>query len=588
MCCCWSLHFRRFGGRYVANHGRFCFPSIGYNIIAVLRSLCRNVEVNGRADESYSVFRGRLGVTLTHYLKSRSVDSYDKLIDLITADKLKDTLSPGALRYVLGLAGDECYTSHKVASTADIYCSNYNADGSYKADSVTRLSLHGTNASKFNSYKSKSAVTTHTGGKNTVVNNASIDNKDTEMKGKIVREFHSKGVKQPFNVDGKPFVKRACYVCGSEQHLASSCAKKAAANSCVSRPITDVNSTPSVSMLTGPTEGVRPNNIFPSEVSADISAVSCKRDHFTFETGVCDELKCCVTSDGQTVFAMDYDSSDTVCDAVCNYDCDISDVPKVHLSTLNYIDVVISGNVYKALIDSGAELPLIKSSLVKDVSCIGSINIQPIVGKAVPANLAVFDVARFANSVEDCDDLKSDGQRPLHLVFAITDLATHDVVLPASVVRDLSETSHKSTALCKDSESSVKVCSINVDCLPIAINDNVSEDIDNIVNVDQLNISDANISDSSDPITHGSREQLIKDQMSDVTLKSSRSLADRKKGGYRWIDGMLFHHDKVLNQSVTQLVVPSNRRANIISFAHDNSFHQGHKKTGERIRYSFF
>jgi len=81
-------------------------------------------------------------------LKSRSVDSYDKLIDILTAVKLKDTLSPGASRYVLGLEGDECYTSHKVANAADIYCSNYNVDGSYKADSVTSLSSHGNSASK--------------------------------------------------------------------------------------------------------------------------------------------------------------------------------------------------------------------------------------------------------------------------------------------------------------------------------------------------------------------------------------------------------------------------------------------------------
>ena len=53
-------------------------------------------------------------------------------------------------------------------------------------------------------------------------------------------------------------------------------------------------------------------------------------------------------------------------------------------------------------------------------------------------------------------------------------------------------------------------------------------------------------------------------------------------------EGILYHHDKVLNQSVTQIVVPSNRRSSIMSFAHDNSFHQGHKKTSERIRYSFF
>ena len=419
-----------------------------------------------RADESYSVFRGRLEVTLSHYLKSRDADTYDKLIDILTADRLKDTLSPGALRYVLGLEGDDCYSSHKVASTADIYCSNYNVDGTYKADSVTSLSLQGTSANRFNSYKSKSGIATHAGEKAVNANNDDVERKDTAFKSKIVRDF-KKGASQPFNKDSNSFVKRACFVCGSEQHLASACPKKAGANSCVSKG--DVHSKPSESMSN--TEGARPKAI---NSSVDIAAVNCKRNTIVFGKSTCNELSPGIVNTRQR--PMDSDDSDTMCD----FECVVDEVPEVHLSTLNYIDVVISGNVYKALIDSGAELPLIKSSLVKDVSSIGNINIQPIVGKAVPANLAVFDVARFDNSVEDCNNMEGDSrncQRPLHLVFAVTDLTTHDVVLPASVVHELSETLHKSTALCKDYEASIKVCSLNVDTLQtLTKNDNISDD----------------------------------------------------------------------------------------------------------------
>ena len=64
-------------------------------------------------------------------------------------------------------------------------------------------------------------------------------------------------------------------------------------------------------------------------------------------------------------------------------------IAEVKLSTLNYTDVVISGKVNKALVDSGAQIPLIKSSLTDDISYVGTINIQPIVGQPVTAKLAV-------------------------------------------------------------------------------------------------------------------------------------------------------------------------------------------------------
>jgi hypothetical protein len=158
---------------------------------------------------------------------------------MLTADKLKDTLSQGALHYVLGLEGDECYTLRKVANAGDVHCSIYNADGTYKAHSVTSLSFQGTSstASKFDAYKNKSGVTQRAFEKTAVV---SVDIKDAGFKGKIVREVYNKDAKLSFNKNGKSFVKRACYVCGSEQHLASTCPKKAGVNSCVSRPITEV------------------------------------------------------------------------------------------------------------------------------------------------------------------------------------------------------------------------------------------------------------------------------------------------------------------------------------------------------------
>jgi hypothetical protein len=73
---------------------------------------------------------------------------------------------------------------------------------------------------------------------------------------------------------------------------------------------------------------------------------------------------------------------------------------------LKYIDVVISGKTYSALIDGGAQIPLIKSSLVDENIChIGNVNIQPVVGKAVQAKLAFLDIAQFDYSDGSTDSV---------------------------------------------------------------------------------------------------------------------------------------------------------------------------------------
>jgi hypothetical protein len=123
------------------------------------------------------------------------------------------------------------------------------------------------------------------------------------------------------------------------------------------------------------------------------------------------------------------------------------------------MDVVINGKVHTALNDGGAEKPLIKSSLLKDVSSIGSVQIQPIVGKSVEAKLTILVVAKFDSSEESvsCDSCSDCVNGPMHIVCAVTDLASQDVVLPESVVADLQNTWYKCVHLCKDNSFSIIV-----------------------------------------------------------------------------------------------------------------------------------
>ena len=84
--------------------------------------------------ESYVYFSSRLQNLLRYYLRSRQADSDpEKIIDVFVSDRLKESLSPSTLNYILSLEGDGTFPSDKVASTADIYVNNYTEDGKYRS-----------------------------------------------------------------------------------------------------------------------------------------------------------------------------------------------------------------------------------------------------------------------------------------------------------------------------------------------------------------------------------------------------------------------------------------------------------------------
>ncbi|GFT49150.1 integrase_H2C2 domain-containing protein [Trichonephila clavipes] len=66
--------------------------------------------------------------------------------------------------------------------------------------------------------------------------------------------------------------------------------------------------------------------------------------------------------------------------------------------------------------------------------------------------------------------------------------------------------------------------------------------------------------------------------------------AKEGKGNYYEVDGYLFRRDKILGESIGQLVIPKCRRTEVLKLAHTSVFsnHMGPKKTLERIKYSFF
>ena len=78
------------------------------------------------------------------------------------------------------------------------------------------------------------------------------------------------------------------------------------------------------------------------------------------------------------------------------------------------------------------------------------------------------------------------------------------------------------------------------------------------------------------------REELVKEQRDDESLKKARELADKELERFGWKDGLLVHwEDDIIRETRERIVVPTGRRREILKIAH-SSLMDGHlsgKKT---------
>jgi len=91
----------------------------------------------------------------------------------------------------------------------------------------------------------------------------------------------------------------------------------------------------------------------------------------------------------------------------------------------------------------------------------------------------------------------------------------------------------------------------------------------------------------SDP-WKASAETLKSEQRSDRSLIHCWSLVERQRAGYYVRNWILYRNYKYLGQNYEQLVLPVNRRQEVMKLAYEiYSGHLGANKTKERIKLSF-
>jgi len=80
------------------------------------------------SDESFTIYSSKLCVALMYYLKSRRItDEFDKLVSLLVADRLKESLSKACLDYILAQEKEKWLSCEDLANAADIYVASHDS-----------------------------------------------------------------------------------------------------------------------------------------------------------------------------------------------------------------------------------------------------------------------------------------------------------------------------------------------------------------------------------------------------------------------------------------------------------------------------
>jgi len=474
-------------------------------------------------------------------MKSRGCDDYDKLIDLIVADRLKDSLSDPCLKYCLAIEGNKVLSSEELAALADTYDANYSSDGSYRGSTVSTF----TNKDEFDGQSRPSAVTFKAGQ---VQNNRAA-------------------------------VPRRCWTCSSPSHVQANCPRARVRNDKVYVPSPVQVKACSIK----PDDNVDDEETELMKVQVNRRVIDhepvIRHDQNTIDDKAVADV--CVSANH-----MEPDPEFVGIDALIDWGT-------IRKSPLTYVNLMIENQgPFRCLADSSSEIPIAKQDVISRITSeaqpIGQIKLQGIFGETVVISLQVQLCNEQANDMINAQT----SRQAVPIVFAVTNAMAQqcDFVVPTDIIRHMESSSSGKPG---DTKVVNVVTTRNQSQLTHAGGGNVS--VDNAGDHELSEVSNvAETINVDNPVSclsnDDDRNALVDEQKSDVTLDPLWRLASQSKGGTLVENGLLFHQDEVCGHKVKQLCVPHGRRVQIMRLAHDvdTSGHLGSQKTRERVRLNFF
>ena len=517
-----------------------------------------------KSDETYTIFANRLKSALTFYVEAREAISHDLLLDLLVCDRIKSTLPDGALRHILSLESKSkgsWLRLPELVEALDLYYDTH-LSGSEKPRYVSAaVSSIGSNAKT---------------GVNKNVHQASFTPRTGQNKSVVEREMPNN------NNVSRPTARRACYICGSFNHLQNFHAKD---GNKPNSPNTNKSFQQSTPKRVNVVSSNSPNATLSVDGASERSTAIESVDRSNESSHSCVGLNS-VSQPG------DMNMKAFVCDVAvseCNVTCDLVARDSVKssesetsiysdFSNLQFLDVRVSDDYnvcceLSALNDGGAEVCLANSSALNSLNLVkvGNVSLSGAIGGTVEADLVKLRVSHVDIPVG------------IEIVCAVCDTATHPLILNSEVIHKLQkQRALYVSSIAVNTNDSVENAIGLSDCdyYDKEINEqglieHVENEVDSVNSVDQTCRSDVLL--------------LIEEQVSDESLKGSFSLAKRKKGNLFIKNGILHRADKLAGQRVEQLVLPEGRRKQALKLAHDTfGAHMGIHSTCSRLRYNFW
>lgn len=178
-------------------------------------------------DETFNIFAIKLKTMLKYYINSKQVDNdFDKLVDLLVADRLKESLNSDILQFVVSKEGVDVFTASQIA---DLYVNNR----------IGQCYQEKGNKPEWVNYKlpvaSRSGVTSY--NVRPPVRNFKESSR-SENKWTDRRKFSNLTQPNEKFREGNKYAEQTkkCYICSSSYHLANACPrkeKKLMVNTCV-------------------------------------------------------------------------------------------------------------------------------------------------------------------------------------------------------------------------------------------------------------------------------------------------------------------------------------------------------------------
>jgi len=281
---------------------------------------------------------------------------------------------------------------------------------------------------------------------------------------------------------------------------------------------------------------------------------------------------------------------------------------KINLFPLQRINICVAGKEIEAIIDSGTQISILNTSLIPDIEVEGKgkILLQSAFGKIVEAKLAVLPIYHKAPDTFLYSYTNS--------LFALTDKLNVACLITPDVYKTLTESpevshydlecSPKSPYGEAPAKEKTKTKSLPADELKYEKQNSMTNSDGKPLQGISVEIdgSDCTMTDLCTSLSEEEKTKnllvcanqeaasLGEEQQKCDTLKGIWAELKNGKGNFEEVDGLLFHKDKILGETVLQLVLPCTRREKVLMLAHKSVFgsHMGMKKTKERIRYNFF